>query len=394
MRIESSSISMEASREYKKTETSNTMTQLFVSQPIQVDTIQLSHEGLDLAEHETTQTHAYDSVQEIDELEEELEHYLSERERLKLRLLEELISWLTGKSFKFDKIGKDLSKAQRQEQPNIRPSPAINVSANKTFETEEKSTEQNLSKNISGEGPPVVMTENQVTGNQSQGQPLLNWGLRFHHSETKTESESISFKANGKVKSSDGREIDFDLNLHMSRESFEHRSIDIQMGQTLIDPIVIQTDHIPPGLADEKIQFDLDLDGKLDNMSVPQEGSGFLVFDRNLNGIIDDGSELFGPASGHGFTELRALDSDNNGWIDENDDAFDNLQIWSMDTSGEMVLTGLIEADVGAIYLSTVSTEYQLSNSEHEQNGQLRESGIFMKESGGVSSIHEVDILV
>jgi len=341
------------------------MLQLWISQPVQSDSIELSPEGMSLAEHDVANANTLNAVFDVEEMEDELDQYLSDEDRLKIRLLEELISWFTGKPFKFDFVGlKKQDKASKHA-----------VHKNKPI------------KSVKNTGPPGGTQ-------QTQKQPQPNWGLRFHHSETKSESEKMNFKASGVVKSSDGREVEFDLNLHMSREKYEYKSIDISASQALIDPIVIQTDHIPPGLSDKKIQFDLDLDGTLDEMSVPRAGSGFLVFDRNENGKIDDGSELFGPSTGHGFSELKTLDSDGNGWLDENDLTFENLQIWSMNETGEMELTGLIEADVGAIYLSSVSTEFQLSDSSFEQNGQLKESSIYMKESGGVSSIHEVDILV
>lgn len=363
MRIENSSISMEASREFKKTETSKTMIQFWQVQPQaeQGDELILSPEGMNLAENNPGHTYhpaaIYDAneIYDVDEIDDELDLYLSDEDQMKIRLLEELISWMTGKTFKFDMIGL----RERHDRP-------------------ERSNG----------------VTNNPGGPKRTGPPMPSWGLRFHHSETRTESEKLSFTASGKVQSSDGREIEFDLNLHMERETYEHSSIDLSAGQALIDPIVIQTDSIPPGLADKKIQFDLDLDGALDEVSVPRNGSGFLVFDRNKNGEIDDGSELFGPQSGHGFSELRMLDSDGNGWLDENDIEFKNLQIWSMDASGEMVLTGLLEADVGAIYLGSVSTEYKLTDSDFEQNGQLRESGVYLKESGGVGSIHELDIRV
>lgn len=362
MRIENSTISMEASREFKKTETSSTMIQFWQTQPNapRGDEISLSPEGMHLAENDPAHTQHTEAIANTEEVEDELDLYLSEEDQLKIRLLEAFISWFSGKKFKFDFIA--LKEGQEQD------------------------TKAQASK-----GAPPGRARGRGKGN---GPQMPNWGFRFSHSETTHVSEKLEFKSSGKVKSTDGREIDFELNMRMERETYEHSSIDIKAGQALIDPIVIQTDTIPPGLADKKIKFDLDLDGTLDEMSVPRQGSGFLVFDRNENGKIDDGSELFGPQSGHGFSELRALDSDGNGWLDENDVDYNSLQIWSMDESGEMQLTGLIEADVGAIYLSTASTEYELTDSEFDQNGQLRESGIYLKESGGVSSIHELDILV
>ena len=53
------------------------------------------------------------------------------------------------------------------------------------------------------------------------------------------------------------------------------------------------------------------------NQSRPQV---FWPFDRNGDGLIDDGHELFGPASGGlSGTGLRWT-MHRNGWIDENDD--------------------------------------------------------------------------
>jgi hypothetical protein len=45
--------------------------------------------------------------------------------------------------------------------------------------------------------------------------------------------------------------------------------------------------------------------------------SGLLVIDKNLDGKVNDGSELFGPSTGDGFEKLARYDEDRNGWIDE-----------------------------------------------------------------------------
>ncbi len=56
---------------------------------------------------------------------------------------------------------------------------------------------------------------------------------------------------------------------------------------------------------------------------------GFLAWDRNGNGRIDDISELFGGNNkGDGYAKLAAFDSNGDGVVDANDAAFADLRIW------------------------------------------------------------------
>ena len=71
--------------------------------------------------------------------------------------------------------------------------------------------------------------------------------------------------------------------------------------------------------------------------------------------MINDGNELFGTKSGDGFKDLAKYDKDRNGWIDEADDIFDDLRIWTKDEQGNDKLLTLKEAGVGAIYLGGFS---------------------------------------
>ena len=76
--------------------------------------------------------------------------------------------------------------------------------------------------------------------------------------------------------------------------------------------------------------FDITGDGRQDQVSWVAPSDGFLVYDRNGNGYIDSGKELFGDQHGasNGFEELAKFDGDGNGIIDDNDDIFDNLRVW------------------------------------------------------------------
>jgi hypothetical protein len=93
----------------------------------------------------------------------------------------------------------------------------------------------------------------------------------------------------------------------------------------------IQTTNIAAGT-----RFDLHATGKQSGTGWLSAHDGFLVLDRNHDGIINDGSELFGSATRlpngtravNGFEALTALDSNHDGKMDVNDAAFGALQVW------------------------------------------------------------------
>lgn len=126
-----------------------------------------------------------------------------------------------------------------------------------------------------------------------------------------------------------------------------------------------------------------------------KKGSGFLALDRNNDGKVNNGSELFGTKSGNGFKDLMIYDTDGNGWIDENDPIFDKLRVWVKNDSGEDRLIGLGEVGIGAIYLGNVETPFTLTDSENEERlGILKQSGIFLKENGEAGIVQNIELAV
>ena len=114
----------------------------------------------------------------------------------------------------------------------------------------------------------------------------------------------------------------------MHREYAESTDISIRAGDAkMVDPLVINFAGTAAELSDTSFAFDLDNDGSKEEIATLAPGSGFLALDRNGDGVINNGSELFGPNSGDGFADLAALDSDNNGWLHDNDDAFQSLKL-------------------------------------------------------------------
>jgi len=109
-------------------------------------------------------------------------------------------------------------------------------------------------------------------------------------------------------------------------------------------PIIVDVDghgfHLTS--PENGVNFDLNADGAAERVAWTSPGwnNAFLVLDRNGNGIIDNGAELFGdhapqPKSDHpnGFLALAQYDRADNGGneddvIDSRDAIFSKLRLW------------------------------------------------------------------
>jgi len=106
-------------------------------------------------------------------------------------------------------------------------------------------------------------------------------------------------------------------------------------------PIVINADNGRYALSGplNPVSFDLDADGAPDvvTWTAPASGLAFLARDRNQNGRIDDGGELFGnhtrlaggTEAANGFDALSELDLNHDGAIDDADSIWSSLLLWT-----------------------------------------------------------------
>ncbi len=143
-------------------------------------------------------------------------------------------------------------------------------------------------------------------------------------------------------------------------------------------------------LEDSNAYFDMDMDGVAEHTAWIGADDGWLVWDRNEDGIINDRSELFGDLRGfaHGFEDLAALDSDGSGFIDMGDDMFGNLQIWR-DSNGDGIsdgneLASLMQWDIASIDVGAEFVDNMI-------NGQWESHrSTFTWEDGTVGQISDV----
>ncbi|MGE5607331.1 MAG: hypothetical protein ACM3YE_16775 [Bacteroidota bacterium] len=269
-------------------------------------------------------------------------------DQIKLKIIERFINILTGKNLRFKILRRPDSTAVFMPQP----------SENKT--------------------------------NEPSQRPVFKFA--YHRRETSMESEKLLFTAAGIIKTADGREIDFDTQMFVSRELASLSNISTEAGQ-LIDPLVINFNGPAAGITETKFRFDLDVDGTEEMIPFVSDGSGLLALDLNEDQKINDGTELFGAVTGNGFEELSQYDQDGNGWIDESDQIFNRLQIWTKDAEGQDTLFALGQKGVGAIYLGNIDAQFGVRNQENQLVAQYQKAGIFVREDGTVGTVQQVDFV-
>lgn len=314
---------------------------------LQNDNLELSEQAKTLLAEDKSLVSASPSVEDPEFFE------IRPEDKLKMQVVERMMESLTGKKFKFYILERLRLKEDKMERVQT-----------------------------AGESP------------SSGGPQRVGWGLEYQLHQSYREKEKLSFNAQGTIQTSDGRNIDFAIHLTMSRDFAVQNHIHMRAGDAAVDPLVINFDGKAAALTQTKFSFDLDSDGKEDQISFVQPGSGFLALDLNRDGRINNGQELFGPSTGNGFSELANYDSDGNQWIDENDSVYNKLRIWIKGPDGSDELLALGHAGVGAIYLGNTSSPFQLKDGDNNLLGQISQTGIYLNENGSVGTLQQIDLAV
>lgn len=217
-------------------------------------------------------------------------------------------------------------------------------------------------------------------------------------------SQSLQVSIQGTIIANDGTKKQLDINIGISQSFIQNIQINgagnITQGsgtqkpnQNVIDPLIIDYEGNGTELSDVKMEFDLDSDGTPNQIATLKKGSGFLALDKNNDGKINDGSELFGTKSGDGFKDLSIYDSNKDGKIDKEDPIYDKLRIWTPDGNGEGKLVGLGEKGIGVIYLNPKESEELMHGEKGDLLGIKRKSADFLFDNGNSGKIHHIDLV-
>jgi hypothetical protein len=168
-------------------------------------------------------------------------------------------------------------------------------------------------------------------------------------------------------------------------------------------PLVLSFDRAPVDFAASAQSFGFDLTG---TMSVttdwPTSKTPWLALDRDGNGRIDDGSELFGSATvlsnggraSNGFIALRELDDNGDGQITPADAAFPRLLLWS-DRDGDRASTARELASASTVKLLSIELGYSTSAPRCDARGNCeieRATFRFVDDTGAARTGEVVDV--
>ncbi|ORF02841.1 calcium-binding protein [Snodgrassella alvi] len=175
-----------------------------------------------------------------------------------------------------------------------------------------------------------------------------------------------------------------DLNIRL-REEDDTRP-DFKDAENIRSPIIIDMngDGVKTTAQGKHTYFDHDGNGFAENTGWVDSNDALLVLDRNQNGLIDDGKELFGSntllSSGkkaqNGFEALAEFDENRDGVIDAADSVWSRLQLWQDKNQNGLVdegeLLSLSNTQITAIGLNYLKGDKKDENGhEHRETSQV-----------------------
>jgi hypothetical protein len=189
-----------------------------------------------------------------------------------------------------------------------------------------------------------------------------------------------------------GTQIDISLSVTMERHYQETEAdLRIRANGRLQDPLVINFNGEAVVLSNQKISFDINSDGINDQIPTFRSNSAYIALDKNNDGLINNGSELFGTQSGNGFIDLAGYDEDGNGFIDEADTVYAQLQAFDPGTGS---LRPLHLIGVGALALSSTYSPFSLTDDNNNKLGQVRSTGFYVNDDGSAGTLQQIDLVV
>jgi len=254
----------------------------------------------------------------------------------------------------------------------------------------EKLLNQARGNTTSGEDPAPVAAEASV-----EAAAESNAAVGSSTSGTITTGRQSQALTTEEMSASLARRNSYELNLRFRQNTSVEERIGIsleELGIKKVDPLVLDLDGngIQLTEAGKGAIFDVTADGKLDSTAWVKGNTALLTYDRNGNGVVDNGSELFGDQNGaaHGFEELGKYDANGDRKITILDPIFKALKLYrDLNGDGKMgknEFSTLSELGIKALNLNFMRASADINGNSLILNGS------FEREDGSTGQLADV----
>lgn len=193
------------------------------------------------------------------------------------------------------------------------------------------------------------------------------------------------------------RRNSYELNLKFRQNTTVEERIGIsleELGIKKVDPLVLDLDGkgIQLTEAGKGAIFDVTADGKLDSTAWVKGNTALLTYDRNGNGVVDNGSELFGDQNGaaDGFEELGKYDTNGDRKITILDPIFKALKLYR-DLNGDGKMSKNEFSTLSELGIKALNLNFMRASADINGNSLIL-NGSFEREDG--STGHLADVLL
>ncbi len=213
-------------------------------------------------------------------------------------------------------------------------------------------------------------------------------GVIYEENRINIEYNFLKFSASGEIRTKDGKSFKFNIVFVLESLNIDITNVQIRSGsKILIDPLIIDLDGSPELLSDKYFEFDIDGNGIREIIPNLAKGKGFVFFDLNRNNKADPG-EIIGSQSGNAFSDLKRLDTNNDGWVNKDDRYFELLKVWIKSDIKNSVFS-MKDLNINALYTGYKEINFPLNNSK----ALLSQIGIYVKNTKEVRVLTKVDFV-
>ena len=165
-----------------------------------------------------------------------------------------------------------------------------------------------------------------------------------------------------------------------------------------VDPLILDINGDGFNIETKKYgaHFDLNCNGFAERINWTRQDA-ILALDKNGNGKIDDGSEVFGDfhllADGtkakNGFEALAQYDTNGDGVIDENDEIFNQLKLW-VDSDGDGLSGSGELKSLKDMHIKAINLNYEYVNQPTDSEALIGNVATFVYEDDTIGNIGEM----